>query len=55
MYDKRNSAVGYAYGTTSCTKHKFKVTGEGYGIDVDNVKYLTGTTSRMANNPRDLD
>ncbi len=47
--------MGYAYGTTSCTKHKFKVTGEGYGIDVDNVKYLTGTTSRMANNPRDLD
>ena len=54
VYDKRNTAVDYAYGTTSCTDHKFKVTGEGYVIDVDNVKYLTGTTSRIANNPCNL-
>ncbi len=54
-YDKKNTSSGSAYGTTPCTKHKFKVTGEGYVIDVDNVKYLTGTTSRIGNNPCDLD
>ncbi len=31
--------------------HKVKVTGEGYVIDMDNVKYLTGTTSKIADNP----
>lgn len=54
VYDKRNTANGYAYGTTPCTKHNFKVTGEGYVIDVDNVKYLTGTTSRIGKNPCNL-
>ncbi len=55
LYDRTNTATGNAYGTTPCTNHKFKVTGEGYVIDVDNVKYLTGTTSKIKNNPCDLD
>lgn len=55
-YNGRNTRSGSAYGITTCTRHKFKVTGEGYVLDVDGVKYHTpGTTSRIANNPCRID
>lgn len=55
VFDGTNVRSGSAYGTTTCTKHNFKVTGEGYVVDVDDVKYLTGTTSRIAENPCEMD
>ena len=55
VFHGTNARSGSAYGTTTCTKHNFKVTGEGYVVDVDDVKYLTGTTSRIAENPCGLD
>ena len=55
VFDGRNTSSGRAYGITTCTDHKFKVTGEGYVIDIDGVKYLTGTTSGIANNPCGLE
>ncbi len=55
-YNGRNTRSGTAYGITTCTRHKFKVTGAGYVLDVDGVKYHNvGTTSRIANNPCRID
>lgn len=55
-YNGRNTRSGSAYGITTCARHKFKVTGEGYVLDVDGVKYHTpGATSRIANNPCRID